>query len=80
MYMYMYTVHVYYTCVHLRLVKVFVTREQDMMWRSNLHGLTSPYKSQKALEACGCKPNLACIHSLPPIHVNVHVQYKCTKY
>ena len=62
MYMYYIHVHVLYTCtmctvcIHLRPVELFITRKLNMIWRWNLYQSTSLTKSQKALEAHGCKP------------------------
>ena len=55
----------YYMHVHLRLIKVIITHEPNMIWRWNLHQSTSLVESHKTLEAHGCKPwvtNLSIIH------------------
>ena len=46
----------YYVCAHLRLIKVLITHELNMIWRCDLDQLTSLAKSHKNLGAHGCKP------------------------
>ena len=40
----------YYARIHLRLIKVVITREPNVIRRSNLHQLTFLAESQKTLE------------------------------
>ena len=72
----------YYSCVHLRLIKVFVTHKPNMMWRWNLHKSTSLAESQKVLEAHGCKSwvgNLSIVpHTLGNTNCIYYLLYKTT--
>ena len=62
-------------CPGLRLVKVFITREPNVVWRRNLCQLTSLAESQKALEAHGRNPwmtnLLIALHSLGILTANI---------
>ena len=44
------------TGIHLRLLKVLITRKPNMIWWWNLHPSTSLAEAQKTLEAHGSKP------------------------
>ena len=67
---------VYYTHIHLRLVKVFITHKLNIIrkWNKHVDWSTTPAESQKALEAHGCK------HWVTNLSIVLHALSTCTAH